>query len=123
MPNPLSGRLPAICLAIIVVLVGNRFYLGAQPIAVGLFPPPWDKLAHALTFGTLAALWCGVFRARRPWVALAIVAVIAAGDEVHQIWLPGRSADLADFLADMAAAGLVVAATRIHANFRAVRTP
>jgi len=120
---PLFRHLPAACLLLILILVGNLFYLGAKPMAVGLFPPPWDKLAHAVTFGTLAVLWSGVFRARRPWLTLAIVALIAAADEIHQLWLPGRSADVADFLADMAAAGLVVAATRVHANFRVVRDP
>jgi len=116
-----SRRLPVICATIIAVMVANLFYLGAQPIAVGLFPVPWDKLANAITFGTLTALWCGVFRARRPWLVLLIVAAIAAADEIHQIWLPGRSADVADFLADMAASGLVLAALRIHANFRVIR--
>jgi len=114
-------HLPASCGVMIVVLVGNLFYLGAKPVAVGLFQEPWDKLAHALTFGMLAALWSGVFRARRPWATLLVVGLIAAGDEVHQIWLPGRSADFTDFLADIAAAGLVVAATRIHGSWRSVR--
>ena len=123
MPAPSYKWLPVLSMLLIIVLVGNLFYLGAKPVAVGLFPAPWDKLAHAVTFGTLAVLWSLVFRAQRPWLALVLVAAVGAADEIHQIWLPGRSADITDFLTDVAAAGLVVAASRIHANFRAVRNP
>jgi hypothetical protein len=118
-----SRYLPVLCAVLIVVLVGNLFYLGAKPIAVGLFPEPWDKLAHATTFGVLAVLWNGVFRGRRPWLVLALVALTGACDEIHQIWLPGRSADIADVLADVAGAGLVLAALRVRASFRTVRGP
>lgn len=114
---------PGACAVMIAVLVGNLFYLGTKPIAVNLFPAPWDKLAHAVTFGTMALLWSGVFRSQRPWLTLLIVALTGAADEIHQIWLPGRSADITDFLADFAAAGLVVTATRVYANFHIVRQP
>jgi hypothetical protein len=123
MPTSFSRRLPAFCAMLIVVLVGTLFYLGAQPFAVGLIPEPWDKLAHAFTFGVLALLWSGVFRARRPWLVLVLAALTGACDEVHQIWLPGRTADVFDFLADVAGAGMVLAALRIRTGFRAVRSP
>ena len=36
------------------------FWGGGQPFAVGLFPAPFDKLAHSVYFATLAALlWFG----------------------------------------------------------------
>ncbi|HEY4373043.1 MAG TPA: VanZ family protein [Burkholderiales bacterium] len=115
--------LPVVCAVLIVILVGNLFYLGTKPIAVNLFPEPWDKLAHAVTFGAMALLWSGVFEGRRPWLTILIVSLTGAADEIHQIWLPGRSADVTDLMADMAAAGLVVAAMRVYANFTKVQAP
>jgi len=83
-----------------VIFVFNLFYLGAKPIAVGLFPEPWDKLAHFGAFATLAALaWLTMGR-RHPLAALCFTLLVGALDEVHQIWLPGRVADIWDFAAD-----------------------
>lgn len=123
MPIKLSRQLPLVCALLSAALVCNLFWLGTKPVAVGLIPEPWDKLAHVVTFGVLAALWCGVFRAQRPWRTLTIVILIGACDEIHQLWLPGRSADIADFLADIAGAGLVVAAICIHTKLRDMRGP
>lgn len=80
--------------------VFNLFYLGAKPIAVGLFPEPWDKLAHFSAFAVLTGLLHFATRGRWP-IAVAIVAAAIGGlDEIHQIWLPGRVADINDFAAD-----------------------
>jgi hypothetical protein len=94
----------AISMATAAVLITLLFILGAQPVAVGLFPEPWDKLAHFLMFSLLAGLlWIGSDGRRPMWVVLAIAAVGAA-DELHQRNLPGRSADVMDFLTDVIAA-------------------
>lgn len=81
------------------------FVGGAQPIAVGLFPAPWDKLAHASFFFIFTFLLAR-------YVSLPIVLVIAlamlfgAADEIHQSFLPGRVAGWDDWLADVAGAML-----------------
>ena len=90
--------------AIAVLIAGaGLFILGAQQIAVGLFPPPWDKLAHVGTFA-LIGFAAGVASGSRGWlrVACCVAGALALGvaDELHQVYLPGRSASWADLLAD-----------------------
>ena len=88
------------------------FILGAQPVAIGIFTPPWDKLAH---IGTFALIGCaaGVASGSQGWLRLACCVAgalaLGAADELHQVYLPGRSASWADLLAD-GAGGLVGAA-------------
>lgn len=99
--------------AIAFLIAGTGlFILGAQPIAVGIFTPPWDKLAH---IGTFALIGCaaGVASGSQGWlrVPCCVAGALALGvaDELHQVYLPGRSASWADLLAD-GAGGLAGAA-------------
>lgn len=97
-----------LCLATALVIVGLLFYLGGKPVAVGLFPEPWDKLAHFAVFGTVTGLlWIGLGR-RLGLLVIVLIAAIGALDEWHQAGLPGRSADYRDFLTDVGAAIFVV---------------
>lgn len=88
---------------------------GAQPIAVGLVPVPWDKVVHAAVFAVLAAAF-GYASGLRGWpmVAVAMVGALGVGlvDEWHQMFLPGRSAGLDDLAADAVGAALGTAALR-----------
>jgi len=99
-------------LAIAALIVFLLFYLGAKPVAVGLFPEPWDKLAHFVTYAAIAALLCLGLPRRWQWYAALPVGIIGALDEWHQVYLPGRSADLGDLLTDIVAA--IFAVTAIH---------
>lgn len=83
-----------------VLMLMALFVGGAQPIAVGLFPVPWDKLAHVAAFASLSMLLRIALRPHSSWYALAIAASVGVLDEVHQLWLPGRHADWADLAAD-----------------------
>ena len=73
-----------------------------------------DKLAHASGYVVLGALLAravakGLFRplsAVAACVSVAIAVLYGASDELHQYFVPGRSADLRDLLAD--AVGAVV---------------
>ncbi len=76
----------------------------------------WDKLLHFTAFAGLAflaALALTAFR-RFTWRSAAAILLIAAAyglaDEWTQTFVPGRSADVRDFLADVlgAAAGLAL---------------
>ena len=114
---PAAGPSPSrrgICLVLAAAMVGLLFYLGGKPMAVGLFPEPLDKLAHLVFFATIAALlWIGA-GGRLPLLIIALVAGIGILDEWHQAYLPGRSADLMDFLTDVAAATLMVSVLHIR---------
>jgi VanZ family protein len=76
----------------------------------------WDKLLHAVEYGVLALLFCraldgeGVALARTSLVALLLTVLYAATDEYHQSYVPLRTVELQDWIAD-AAGGLAAAAT------------
>jgi VanZ family protein len=97
-------------LAAAVVLVVNLFVIGAQPIAVGLIPSPWDKLAHAVLFAALGALLMVASAGRWGALALAVLVAIALADELLQADLPGRVVSVADLAADAVGAAAGVAA-------------
>lgn len=83
-----------------LIMTGSLLKLGETSLAVGLIPSPWDKLAHAGTFGALAfLLWLGC--GRRALVACATAAfALACYDEWRQLMLPGREADIQDLIAN-----------------------
>ena len=92
------------------ILVVALFWGGSQPFAVGLFPAPYDKLAHSLYFATLSLLlWFGT-GGRWPVLLFLVVSAIGGLDELHQATLPGRQAGFYDFLTDTLAAGLTITA-------------
>ena len=113
--------------AIAFLIAGaGLFILGAQPVAAGLFSPPWDKLAH---IGTFALIGCaaGVASGSQGWLraACCVAGALALGvaDELHQVYLPGRSASWADLLADTvgAMAGAALLDFARIAKFRHLR--
>ncbi|MBQ01607.1 MAG: hypothetical protein CL477_13075 [Acidobacteria bacterium] len=80
-----------------------------------------DGVAHALEYGVLAALllrgfagarWDGV-TARAAWLAVLLTILYGVTDEVHQWFVPVRTAEVADLSAD--AVGATVAAGLIWA--------
>lgn len=68
-----------------------------------------DKIAHLLEYGGLGWLCARAARAEWPgWTNLAVVlvtllfaGVYGASDEWHQLYVPGRFAELSDLLADV----------------------
>jgi hypothetical protein len=112
--------------AIGVVVAGAGLYtLGAQPFAVGLFPAPWDKLAHTSVFA-LIALATGVASGTTGWRrtlwCVAGAVVLGMLDEWHQAYLPGREAGWDDLAAD-ALGGLLGAAMLYALSRLAARSP
>ncbi|HEY5897285.1 MAG TPA: VanZ family protein [Burkholderiales bacterium] len=98
-----------VCLAAGVGLMLALLFVGSHRI-----PPGWDKVAHVLSFGLITALlWRGT-AGRAPLALLLCVIAFGALDELHQRFMPGRSAELADFIADAAAAVGVAAALFIR---------
>ncbi len=71
----------------------------------------FDKVAHFFVFGLLATLVVrNGFADRRAWMAVALVSVFGASDEWHQSMTPGRTMQLADWVADTLGAAVAVAA-------------
>ncbi len=106
--------LPLSVAATIVWLSSRPTY----PFGISL-PTPLDKLAHMTAFGVLAAFTELAWRrthphvplARRLLVILVCVAIFGASDELHQHFVPGRSCNFFDWMADGAggALGLILA--------------
>jgi len=101
--------LPLAVAATIVWLSAQSHYpLGLQ------LPPPLDKFAHASVFGALALVLDLALRLNRPGLPmyrrhlLVFVAVSCFGatDEWHQLFVPGRSCELGDWVADSLGGGL-----------------
>jgi len=75
-----------------------------------------DKVAHAIEFGIFGALlWrasTGGLLARGTWAraiaALALCAVYAGADELHQSFVPGRDASFWDAAADVGGAAAAI---------------
>jgi VanZ family protein len=82
-----------------------------------------DKAAHAVAYGGMGFL-CALWRRERGdpagralFSALAFVLVAGAADEIHQRFIPGRSMDLHDWIADAAGGGAgSVASVLLHAS-------
>jgi len=106
-----------------ILLVYGLFHHGAQPMAVGLFAPPVDKIAHAAVFGLMAVmLWLALNR-QRPFLIILLVVLTGAADEIHQLFLPGRSADMSDWIADITGACLTVIALMTSKNKPRAQAP
>ena len=101
------------CLLVLLAIVPFLFWLGEQPVAVGLISEPYDKLAHALMGAGLAFLFWFVWGRKYSWLTIGVVALLSGLDEWHQSFLPGRVPDFYDFLAATVAACLVVIFMRL----------
>ena len=107
-PTPPPPWLRAVCLAAFAALLAQLFFLEEPRFARDLADATWDKLLHAAVFGALALLyWVGLgFRAPLPsWI---LVTAIGALDEFHQIFIPTRTADVLDAVADAVGAAIVI---------------
>ena len=95
------------------------FALSAQPNPLPFLPPELllqDKLLHGLAYTVLGALLVPGFRGAgcsgrsAVLLAVALASVYGATDEFHQSFVPGRNADVLDWVADTLGAALGAAA-------------
>ena len=98
----------AVLLLFTMVLISSLFIVGAQPIVVGLFPHPIDKIVHATFYGGLTTLVWLALGMRRELTVFFSVVLIAVIDEWHQAYLPGRSSDFMDLFVDVMSIALVI---------------
>jgi VanZ family protein len=107
---------------------GFIFALSAQPNPLPFLPPDLllqDKLLHGLAYTVLGALLVPGFRGAgcsagcALLLAVALASIYGATDEFHQSFVPGRNADVLDWVADSLGAALGGAA----ASTLALRRP
>lgn len=103
--------------AVTIVWLSSR---STYPFGISL-PSPLDKFAHLTAFGVLAAFtdiaWHRMHPAfpvvRRLLVIFIGVAIFGASDELHQYFVPGRSCDIFDWMADSTGGALGLALTSL----------
>ena len=105
--------------------MGLIYYLSDRPsIDVEEFFSAQDKVAHAIVFGILAILYLlsmqrstEGYRLHRLWIAVGLTAAYGIFDEVHQAFVPNRTADVWDVVADTIG-GLIA----VYLVYRAVKS-
>ena len=87
---------------------GLIFYLSSQPgIDAPMLFPGQDKLFHLIVFAILGFFLMGAmkitgngYRRSQVWMVVLIVVLYGISDEFHQYFVPGRSTESLDALAD-----------------------
>jgi VanZ family protein len=104
-PGPISRRklLWPLLIAGLIFFASSRETVAAPPV-VNI-----DKAGHFLVYGLLATLLCRLGTGWRAagWALLAASAY-GVSDELHQLFVPGRSCSLADWIADTVGAAVAV---------------
>ncbi len=100
-----------------LIVMGAIFLLSHQSGDTFHLPgfPGEDKIAHMILYGMLAAAIIFAFtpetRNQRRWRVVVIVILVATlygiSDEFHQSFIPDRTPDIFDVLADLAGAATV----------------
>jgi len=107
----------------VVVLGASSWPNPPAAAELGVDIPGLDKLTHVFLYGVQGFLvwrairWPGeirVFSLMRVLAVAGSIAVLGTVDEVHQLWIPGRSMEGGDLLADLAggAVGAFLASAR-----------
>jgi len=96
----MKPRIPYLIAALawggLIVALSSRSGAQTPPM-----PHPVDWVVHCGAFfglGYLLSLAIGA--PRRVWIAVLLVSVFGASDELHQSFTPGRSCTVSDWLAD-----------------------
>ena len=79
-----------------------------------------DKVIHAGVFGILAVFV--LLATGRPALSVVLVSLFGAADELHQATVPGRDADVFDWVADTMGA-LIAVALVVYLTRRRSRSP
>ncbi|MBD3299598.1 MAG: hypothetical protein GF341_13155, partial [candidate division Zixibacteria bacterium] len=98
-------RIAAVIYAILVVSVSSWPGVSLPNVGEG----DLDKILHLIQYavlGFLAARGWGPQRRSRTsawlaWLPAAVLLVFAAADEYHQKWIPGRYAEVGDWVSDV----------------------
>jgi hypothetical protein len=105
----------ALCLFTFGIVLLQLFGLDEPRFAQTLTTVLWDKLVHATAFGAFATLlWIGV-GSRWPLAVWGAIVCVGALDETHQLFVPGRDAEVLDVVADAIGAGIALAIGQLWA--------
>jgi len=112
-----------------ILVMGGIFFVSHQPGSEIQLPqfPGSDKLAHAVAYAVLAGsvlfgLPPSAGRFRRDLVFLFVLcSLYGMTDEIHQYFVPQRSADPLDWLADSLGAGVFLLAWALCQPSRSAR--
>jgi VanZ family protein len=106
-----TPALRALCIIGFLAMTSQLLLLAEPSFAVQIVDATWDKAIHFLYFGTMAFLLWVATGKRWPLAVWLAVAFIGAADETLQLYTPGRTSDVNDWIADSlgAAAALLVA--------------
>ena len=95
------------------IWLGSSLSIGPESPIFNILKVGIDKLAHFIEFGILSALAANALLSgqrfaadgesgRRVWqLAVVLTALWAVLDEIHQLWVPSRSTDPLDAVADI----------------------
>lgn len=102
-----------------LLIAGLIFFASSRSQVAGPPVANADKYGHFLVYGLLATLLCRLGSGWRAagWALLAASAY-GATDEWHQLFVPGRSCSLADWIADTTGAALAVSLYQGVAGYR-----
>ena len=113
--NNAKYYLPALAWALAITIVSAIPHLSAPPVGLTFS----DKLAHFTEYFVLGALvtfgsWRSGSRLLNLPVAILLCAAFGAIDELHQSFVPGRSMDIYDVIADTIGASSGTSAMSIY---------
>ena len=105
-------QLPAIVWAAAIFIQSSMSYIDTPDLGFDV----QDKLFHAIEYAILGFLLrrALVFQStqfikeRTGWLTILIGGTYAISDEIHQLFVPGRSGEIADAIADIVGIILVV---------------
>ena len=102
-----------VAIAALIFFASSRSQIAGPPMEGS------DKVGHFLVYGLFGTL---MVRLGRGWRAALVAVVIASAygvtDEFHQSFVPGRSVEVADWLADTSGAALAVALYAFWPRYR-----
>ncbi|HXS53253.1 MAG TPA: VanZ family protein [Usitatibacter sp.] len=99
-PIAIPGAWRALAFAAVAGIAFQLLVLPEPAFAERIVEATWDKAVHATVFGGIAfLLWAG-FAGRAAVLVAALTILLGALDETHQMFVPGRDADLHDLYAD-----------------------
>jgi VanZ family protein len=118
-------------LALTIFWAGVIFYLSSKSsIHTPALFPGQDKLFHMLAFGILAFFSLGAmrpaasgYRSRQVWLTVGLVTLYGLLDEFHQYYVPGRTVEIYDALADACGGILGACAMYYLSSILASRSP
>jgi len=104
----------AILVAAVIFLASSRSRVAAPNVA------NVDKYAHFFVYGLLGTLLVRALGGWRgaAWAALALASAYGVTDEFHQSFVPGRSCEVADWVADTSGAALAIGLYVLWARYR-----